>query len=99
VAAVVGTSRGAILHASAGEGAFAEDGVVWRVPVTVTNDGDEAALSVLVEASASVHGTEEVAELIVDLVPQGGSRVALVFLLTGTPDGPVQARVLGYERP
>jgi uncharacterized protein (TIGR02588 family) len=99
VSALTGTSDGARLRAVAAEGAPAADGVAWQVPVTLANEGDEAAVAVVVEASAIVAGSEEVVELTVDLMPQGGSRVALVVLFSGPPDGPVSVRVVGYERP
>jgi uncharacterized protein (TIGR02588 family) len=99
VVALTGPTQGVMLTLRVDEAAPAPDGVTWQVPVAVTNEGDQAALGVVIEAVALV-GTEEVsAELTVDLVPPGGSSVSLVFAFTGPPEADVTARVVGFERP
>jgi uncharacterized protein (TIGR02588 family) len=95
VAAVTGTRTEADVVVELGVPAAATEG--WLVQATVRNDGDAAALTVVVEASAMVGTTEETSELTLDLVPQG-STVDIAFGFSGQP-ADLQARVVGYELP
>ena len=70
----------------------------WLIPVRVHNRGGSAALSVAVEVSAMVDGTEEASELTVDVLA-GGSEVELLAGFSAEPDGPVAVRVVGLETP
>src|SRR5262245_12384329 len=78
VAGLIDAARGVVLSARVGSGAPAADGAGWLVPVTVVNDGDEAALGVVIEVSTVIDGAQVAGELTVDLVPPGGSSVSLV---------------------
>ncbi len=70
----------------------------WLLPVTVRNVGGEAAMSLLIEARATVGGGEETSDLSVNLLA-GGSWRNLVVGFSGPPDGEVSFRVVGYESP
>jgi uncharacterized protein (TIGR02588 family) len=70
----------------------------WLVPVTVRNEGAEAAISIVVEGTATVDGTEEASELTVDILA-AESRVDLVLGFSGPPEDEVQVRVVGFETP
>ncbi len=70
----------------------------WLIPVRVYNRGGSAALSVAVEVTAIVDGTEEASELTVDVLA-GGSEVELLAGFSGEPDGIVAVRVVGLETP
>ena len=82
--------------ADTGRGAAANDG--WLIPVTVSNSGGSAALSVAVEVTAMVDGAEEVSELTVDVLA-GGSEVELIAGFSGEPAGEVEVRIVGLETP
>jgi uncharacterized protein (TIGR02588 family) len=70
----------------------------WLVPLTVRNEGGTAAVSIVVEGTANVAGTEESSELAIDLLA-ADSEVELVLGFSGKPDGEVQVRVVGFETP
>ena len=70
----------------------------WLVPLTVRNEGGKAAVSIVVEGTASVAGTEESSELTVDVLA-ADSEVDLVLGFSGRPEGEVLVRVVGYETP
>ena len=70
----------------------------WEVPVTVRNDGGLPAAAVVIEASATVGGSEEVSETVVDLAAPG-TQAELVVGFSGPPDGEVTFRLVGYESP
>jgi uncharacterized protein (TIGR02588 family) len=70
----------------------------WELPIIVRNDGGEAATQVGVEATASVAGTEETVELEVDLLGPG-TEEELAVRFSGTPEGDVELRVIGYHVP
>lgn len=70
----------------------------WLVPLTVRNEGGEAALSIVIEGTASVAGSEESSELTIDLLA-ADSAVELALGFSGRPEGEVQVRVVGFETP
>ena len=79
------------------EGAAAPDGG-WLVPLTVRNEGDTAAVAIVVEATATVDGAEEMSQLTVDLLA-AASEVELMLGFSGRPEGEVTIRVVGFETP
>ena len=70
----------------------------WELPVTVRNDGGEAAAMVAIEATASVAGETETAQLEIDLLGPG-TEEELVFLFSEAPDGEVDLRLIGFHLP
>lgn len=72
--------------------------VGWLVPIRVYNRGGTAALSVAVEVTATVGGSEEVSELTVDVLA-GGSEVELLAGFSAQPDADVEIRIVGLETP
>ena len=70
----------------------------WLVPLTVRNDGGMAAVSIVVEGTATIAGAEESSELVIDLLA-AGSQVELTLGFSGVPDGEIQVRVVGFETP
>ena len=70
----------------------------WLVPLTVRNDGGMAAVSIVVEGTATIAGAEESSELTIDLLA-AGSQVELTLGFSGVPDGEIQVRVVGFETP
>ena len=98
---VAGLSNGgpAVIRAevAAAEATDGPDGG-WLVPLTVRNEGGSAAVSIIVEGTANVAGTEESSELAIDLLA-AESEVELVLGFSGQPDGEVQVRVVGFETP
>ena len=79
--------------------AGARQGAVgWIVPATVSNGGDEAAEAVVLEASATVHGQEEMSELEVNFLP-AGSTVEVAFGFSARPSGDVVVRLVGFRVP
>jgi uncharacterized protein (TIGR02588 family) len=70
----------------------------WIIPATVGNDGDEAAEAVILEATASVGGTEETSVVDVDYLP-AGTEVDVSFGFSARPDGDVALRVVGFRLP
>ena len=86
--------RAEVTAAEAAEG----PGGGWLVPVTVHNEGEKAAVSIVVEGTAIVAGTEESSELTVDVLAVD-SEVELVLGFSGRPEGEVEVRVVGFESP
>ena len=70
----------------------------WEVPVTVRNDGGEAALTVAIEGTASVGGETETAQLEVDLLGPG-TQEELVLRFSAAPDGELELRLVGFSLP
>lgn len=70
----------------------------WTLPITIRNEGDEAAEAVVVEARATVAGEEETAEAAVDLLA-GGSEAHAIVGFSAAPEGSVTFRVLGFATP
>lgn len=70
----------------------------WIVPATVTNEGDEAAEAVSLLARASVGGTEEESEVVIDYLPAGTS-VEVGFAFSAEPQGEVAVRTAGFRLP
>jgi uncharacterized protein (TIGR02588 family) len=70
----------------------------WLVPLIVRNEGGKAAVSIVVEGTATVAGREESSELSVDLLA-AGSEVELILGFSGRPEGEIQVRVVGFETP
>ncbi|MEO7118612.1 MAG: hypothetical protein ABIZ34_06540 [Candidatus Limnocylindrales bacterium] len=70
----------------------------WLVPIIVRNDGGEAALSVVIEGTATVEDAEETSEQTVDILA-ADSEVELVLGFSAEPDGAVELRVVAYETP
>lgn len=82
---------------SAAEAADGPDGG-WLVPLIVRNEGGTAAVSIVVEGTATVAGTQESSELTIDLLA-ADSAVEVVLGYSDEPDGEVQVRVVGFETP
>ena len=70
----------------------------WIVPATLVNEGDQAMESVIVEATATVNGEEEVSELDVAFLP-AGTEVELAFGFSAQPEGEVTVRLVGHLTP
>ena len=70
----------------------------WLVPVTVHNEGGEAAISIVVEGTAVVAGSEQSSQLTVDVLA-AESEIDLVLGFSGRPEGEVQVRVVGFGTP
>jgi uncharacterized protein (TIGR02588 family) len=70
----------------------------WELPVTVRNEGGEAAAMVAVEGMATVAGEVETIELEVELLGPG-TEENLVLLFREAPDGDVHLSVVGYHVP
>jgi len=70
----------------------------WSVPGTLSNEGRDAAEAVVVEAVASVGGTEETSEVEVMFLP-GGSSVDVEFGFSAEPEGEIATRLVGYRVP
>ena len=70
----------------------------WELPVTVRNEGGEAAAMVAVEGMATVAGEVETIELEIDLLGPGMEE-NLVLVFREAPDGEVHLRVIGYHLP
>ena len=89
----------AALQASADPGRATEgpDGA-WLVPVTVRNDGGMAAVSIVVEGTATVGGVQEASELTVDILA-AESEVELILGFSARPADDVRVRIVGYETP
>jgi uncharacterized protein (TIGR02588 family) len=80
-------------HGEARQGALG-----WIVPVTVTNNGDQAAEAVVMEATATVAGEEETSELEVNFLP-AGTEVEMAFAFSAAPSTDVTVRLVGYRVP
>ena len=70
----------------------------WIVPGTVTNGGDEAAESVVIEATATVEGEEESVEVEIDFLPSG-TEVEVSFTFSSQPQGDIAAQLLSFRSP
>ncbi len=70
----------------------------WVMPATVTNDGDDAAVALMLRATATVDGTEEESEVSVDYLPPG-THVDVSFGLSGEPEGEVTVQTVGFRLP
>jgi uncharacterized protein (TIGR02588 family) len=70
----------------------------WELPITVRNDGGEAAATIAIEATATVAGETETAQLEVDLLGPG-TEEELVLRFSAAPEGEPEVRVVGYSRP
>jgi len=70
----------------------------WSVPGTLSNKGRDAAEAVVVEAVASVGGTEESSEVEVMFLP-GGSSIDVEFGFSAQPEGEIETRLVGYRVP
>lgn len=70
----------------------------WILPATVTNDGDEAAEAVVIEATATVDGETETSEQEVNFLP-AGTEVEVAFAFSAAPSGDVTVRLVGYRVP
>ncbi|MDQ3492012.1 MAG: hypothetical protein M3452_01965 [Chloroflexota bacterium] len=70
----------------------------WSVPGTLSNKGRDAAEAVVVEAVASVGGTEETSEVEVMFLP-GGSSIDVQFGFSAQPEGEIETRLVGYRVP
>ena len=75
-----------------------EGALGWIVPATVTNDGDEAAEAVVIEATATVNGLDETSEQAINFLP-AGTEVELAFAFSAEPDGAITVRLLGQRLP
>jgi uncharacterized protein (TIGR02588 family) len=75
-----------------------ETPIGWLVPAELTNDGDEAAQAVVIEATATVEGSEESSELTVDFLP-AGTTVDVEFGFSAQPESAVSVRVVGLQLP
>lgn len=87
----------ALIRAEIAEGAEGPDGG-WLAPLTVRNEGGRAAVSIVVEGTAIVDGSEESSEVTINLLA-AGSEVELTLGYSREPEGEVQVRVVGYETP
>jgi uncharacterized protein (TIGR02588 family) len=89
----------AALRASADPGQATEGpGGAWLVPVTVRNGGGMAAVSIVVEGTATVGGVEEASEITVDVLA-AESEVELMLGFSARPEDDVRVRIVGYETP
>lgn len=70
----------------------------WSVPGTLSNGGRDAAEGVVVEAVATVGGTEETIEVEVMFLP-GGSSIDVEFGFSAQPEGEIETRLVGYRVP
>lgn len=70
----------------------------WIVPASVSNGGDDAAESVVLEASATIDGESEVSELEVNFLP-AGTTVEVAFAFSAQPSGDVTVRLVGFRVP
>jgi uncharacterized protein (TIGR02588 family) len=72
--------------------------VGWELPVTVRNEGGEAAALVAIEGTATVAGEVETSEVEIDLLGPG-TKADLVLVFSEAPDGEVHLRLVGYRLP
>ena len=70
----------------------------FLIPATVRNSGDLSAESVLVEATATVAGNEEISPQEIDFLA-AESEVEITFGFSGRPEGEVGVRVVGFRQP
>jgi uncharacterized protein (TIGR02588 family) len=72
----------------------------WRVPVTVTNQGDTAAEEVHVRVSSRGNGGPgEEAEFVLSYVPRHSKRQGWVSFRDAPGPGGVEARAVGFATP
>lgn len=70
----------------------------WIVPATITNEGDTAAVALVLRSTAVVGGEPEESEITVDYLPAGTSvEVSLGF--SAEPSGEVTVQVIGFRLP
>jgi uncharacterized protein (TIGR02588 family) len=70
----------------------------WILPATLANGGEEAVEGVVVEATATISGEEEVSELEVAFLP-AGTEVDIAFAFSAEPEGEITVRLVGFRRP
>ena len=70
----------------------------WILPAELTNDGDVAAESLVLRATATVAGAEEEAEITVDYLA-AGTAVDVSFGFSAEPSGEVSVQVVGFRLP
>jgi len=70
----------------------------WVIPADATNEGDEAGVAVVFEASAEVDGEEETSEIEIDFLP-AGTTVEVAFAFSAEPDGEVSVRLVSFRVP
>jgi len=75
-----------------------ESDVGWILPATVTNEGDQAAEAITLEATAMVDGEEETSEVSIDFLP-ADSEVDVEIGFSGPPESGVQGRLGGQRLP
>lgn len=75
-----------------------ESEVGWILPATVTNQGDQAAEAITLEATAMVDGEEETSEVSIDFLP-ADSEVDVEIGFSGPPESEVQVRLVGQRLP
>jgi len=75
-----------------------ESDVGWILPATVTNQGDQAAEAITLEATAMVDGEEETSEVSIDFLP-ADSEVDVEIGFSGPPESEVQVRLVGQRLP
>ena len=75
-----------------------ESSLGWIVPAAVTNEGDQAAEAVVIEATATVDGETETSEQEINFLP-AGTEVELAFAFSAAPEGEVTFRLVGYRVP
>lgn len=75
-----------------------ESEVGWILPATVTNQGDQAAEAITLEATAIVDGEEETSEVSIDFLP-ADSEVDVEIGFSGPPESEVQVRLVGQRLP
>lgn len=72
----------------------------FRVPVIISNDGDQTAKGVQIEVTLNENApNEEKANFTVDYVPRHSKRTGAVVFKSDPRIGKLQARVLGYVDP
>ncbi len=70
----------------------------WILPAELTNDGDLAAESLVLRATATVAGAEEEAEIAIDYLA-AGTAVEISFGFSAQPSGDVSVQVVGFRLP
>lgn len=70
----------------------------WIIPATISNQGDEAAEQVVIEASADVGGATEVSRLVIDFLP-AGTAVEGSFAFSAQPSAEVGVRLVSFVSP
>jgi uncharacterized protein (TIGR02588 family) len=75
-----------------------ESDLGWILPATVTNNGDQAAEAVVIEATGTVEGEEESSEIEIPFLPAGSS-IEMAFAFGGPPEGDITTRLVSYRIP